>query len=212
MRALKKYMILMFTAVTIALPIVSNAASNKYLEYLRGWVNAGCSMNFEIKAADRSGREVLSYNGTLVIKDKSYALAVPDAMKVICNGKEKIMINEETKEAMLAGNDAQSRDLLENPLQLVFDYDSSYSISNGRNDSVVLRDKSKHSAYPEISIWFKPGSQAGSWVPQKFEIQGRDSSIYTVIIKSFSSPSKVDAGEFELSPGKLSGYKLIDLR
>lgn len=212
MRALKKYMILMFTAVTIALPIVSNAASNKYLEYLRGWVNAGCSMNFEIKAADRSGREVLSYNGTLVIKDKSYALAVPDAMKVICNGKEKIMINEETKEAMLAGNDAQSRDLLENPLQLVFDYDSSYSISNGRNDSVILKDKSKHAAYPEICIWFKPGSQAGSWVPQKFEIQGRDSSIYTVIIKSFSSPSKVDAGEFELSPGKLSGYKLIDLR
>lgn len=122
------------------------------------------------------------------------------------------MINEETKEAMLAGNDAQSRDLLENPLQLVFDYDSSYSISNGSNDSVILKDKSKHAAYPEICIWFKPGSQAGSWVPQKFEIQGRDSSIYTVIIKSFSSPSKVDAGEFELSPGKLSGYKLIDLR
>lgn len=212
MRALKKYMKLMFAVAVFTLPIVANASSNKYLEYLRGWVNAGCSMNFEIKAADRSGREVLSYNGTLVIKDKSYALAVPDAMKVICNGKEKIMINEETKEAMLAGNDAQSRDLLENPLQLVFDYDSSYSISNGRNDSVILKDKSKHAAYPEICIWFKPGSQAGSWVPQKFEIQGRDSSIYTVIIKSFSSPSKVDAGEFELSPGKLSGYKLIDLR
>ena len=212
MRALKKYMILMFTAVTIALPTVSNAASNKYLEYLRGWVNAGCSMDFKFKAADRSGREVLSYNGTLVIKDKSYALAVPDAMKVICNGKEKIMINEDTKEAMLAGNDAQSRDLLENPLQLVFDYDSSYSISNGRNDSVILKDKSKHAAYPEIIIRFKPGSQAGSWVPYVFEIQGKDGSIYTVIIESFSSPSKVDAGEFELSPGKLSGYRLIDLR
>ena len=212
MRALKKYMKLLFAALVCALPIVANASANKYLEYLRGWVNAGCSMDFEFKAADRSGREVLSYNGTLVIKDKSYALAVPDAMKVICNGKEKIMINEETKEAMLAGNDAQSRDLLENPLQLVFDYDSAYNISNGRNDSVVLRDKSKHSAYPEISIWFKSGSQAGSWVPQRFEIQGKDGSIYTVIIKSFSSPSKADAGEFELSPGKLSGYKLIDLR
>lgn len=212
MRALKQYMRFMFTVVTIALPLVANAASNKCLEYLRGYVNAGCSMDFEFKATDRGGREVLSYNGTLAIRDKSYVLAVPGAMKVICNGKEKVMINEETKEAMLAGNDAQSRDLLENPLQLVFDYDTSYNISNGGNDSVVLKDKSRHSSYPEITIWFKHGSQTGSLVPQRFEIQGKDGSIYTVNIKSFSSPSKADARQFELSPGKLSGYELIDLR
>ena len=212
MRVLKQYMVLVFTMAVIALPVVSNGASNKYLEYLRGYVNAGCSMSFEFKATDRSGREVLSYNGTLVIKDKSYALEVPDAMKVMCNGREKIMINERTKEAMLTGNDAQSRDLLENPLQLVFDYDSSYSISNGRNDSVILKDKSKHTAYPEIIIRFKPGSQSGSWMPQRFEIQGKDGSIYSVLIKSFSSPFKAEAEAFELNPGKLSGYELIDLR
>ena len=212
MRALKTYMKFIFAVVVFMLPTVANASSNKYLEYLRGWMNAGCSMNFEFKATDRSGKEVLLYKGTLAIKDKSYALSVPGAMRVICNGKEKVMINEETKEAMLAGNDANSRDLLENPLQIVFDYDMSYSVSNGKNNSVVLKDKDRHSAYPEISIWFRQGSQTGSWVPQRFEIQGKDGSIYTVIIESFSSPSKADTGEFELSSGKISGYRLIDLR
>ena len=212
MQTLTSYVKLALAVIVCSLPTVANASANKYMECLREWVSAGCSMDFEFKAADRRGETVLSYSGTLAIKNKAYALAVPGAMKVICGGREKIMINEETKEAMLAGNNEGSRDLLENPLQIVFDYDESYSISTGKDNSVTLRDKNTRSAYPWICIRFEPGSRDASWIPQSFEIKGKDGSIYTVTIKSFHSPSKAGAGMFELDPGRLSGYALIDLR
>lgn len=206
------YRKLMLVALVCTLPTAVMASADKYMESLHAWVNAGCSIVFEFTAVNRNGKEVLSYGGTLDIKNDAYALAVPGAMKVISNGKEKIMINEETKEAMLAANNASSRDLLENPLQIAFDYDKSFKLSNGKDNSVELEDKNTHSAYPKICIWFKPGSQEASWVPQKFEIEGKDGSIYTVIVKSFSSPMKISGNEFDLNPGKLAGYQLIDLR
>jgi len=212
---LKRNLLVLNILLSFVLASYSNAeaSSNQYFEALGGAMNVGCSMNFSLKGCDKNGREVFSSKGKLQIFGECYKAVAGDEMEITCNGTTKSIIRQDTKEIIISGNDRNSRDLLENPLQIIKNTDNQYIVSIEKGNCVKLQSKDKHSLYPQIKVWFKSGANAScKWIPVKFELIGKDKSVYTIEITQFTSPVKFDKAVFNVDAGKRAGYETVDLR
>ena len=224
-----------------AQPVSLSAQNPKSAEIIRYFINTiksmpGIDMEFELRAENgteskslsktgsvsRPGSETASgssavYKGTVYAQGDAYKLINPD-LELYCDGHSKWLVNQNDKEVIILPHDPSVTDIVENPLGFMTSVDKGYEypfrvFSGSRSGKqiwvVELTPLNKRAAYKSISI----GMEKNTYIPVMIKYVAKDNTGYTVDIKKFTKVNNLRPKDFfQLTPARLKGYEVNDMR
>lgn len=157
------------------------------------------------------------YKGTVNAQGDAYKLINPD-LELYCDGHSKWLVNQSDKEVIIMPHDPGVTDIVENPLGFMTSVDKGYEYPfrvfsgsrSGRQIWVVeLTPLNKRAAYKSISI----GMEKNTYIPVMIKYVAKDNTGYTIDIKKFTKVNTLRPKEFfQLTPARLKGYEINDMR
>ena len=156
---------------------------NVLINTLVAFLIGGATLNF--KAADASGAEVYSGNGTVVTLGESYRMETQDVV-VASDGKTMGIYQKGADEIVLQPVVAGSSDIMANPFALIQNGGGAYEISTKGTDAKGF--------------------------PKEIFMKAKNGALYTIQILEYSANPLPDSKLFTLSPEDYPTAYITDLR
>ena len=158
---------------------------NVLINTLVAFLIGGSTLNFNFKAADASGAEVYSGNGTVVTLGESYRMETQDVV-VASDGKTMGIYQKGADEIVLQPVVAGSSDIMANPFALMQNGGGAYEISTKGTDAKGF--------------------------PKEIFMKAKNGALYTIQILEYSANPLPDSKLFTLSPEDYPTAYITDLR
>lgn len=158
---------------------------NVLINTLVAFLIGGATLNFNFKAADASGAEVYSGNGTVVTLGESYRMETQDVV-VASDGKTMGIYQKGADEIVLQPVVAGSSDIMANPFALIQNGGGAYEISTKGTDAKGF--------------------------PKEIFMKAKNGALYTIQILEYSANPLPDSKLFTLSPEDYPTAYITDLR
>ncbi|MEG0890979.1 MAG: hypothetical protein RSF01_03760 [Bacteroidales bacterium] len=170
---------------------------NKDLAAFAKRANNGSEIIFTFSATNSKGKEIYKEAGIIKIYGNKYKLDIPDNLLILNNGVTRWIYKIEEEELVIAANNPQEEDILENPF-IILRAGSSKIISN-YTISVVKRVAEKEDSNIQ-------------GVPDKIILAAKDGSKYIIKITEFNNISNLSGAQFEFDVKKYPNAMVTDLR
>lgn len=171
-------------------------AQNKELEGFARKANAGSEIAFQFSATDNKGKEIYNETGKTLIQGNKYRLEVPDNLLIVNNGSTRWIYKEQDDELVIAANNPNEEDILENPF-------------------AILQSNGKQIKNYGVSIVKRAAGAGGAQmqgVPDKIILTAKGGAKYTIKITGFKGVPNLSGAIFELDAKKYPKAIVTDLR
>lgn len=176
--------------------IDSGFAQNKELEGFAVKANAGSEIAFQFSATDNKGEIIYNETGKTLIQGNKYRLEVPDNLLLVNNGITRWIYKEQDDELVIAANNPNEEDVLENPF-------------------AILKSNGKQVKNYTVSIVNRAAGLGGAQmqgVPDKIILTASGGAKYTIKITGFKSVYNLSGSMFELDVKRYPNAVVTDLR
>ena len=158
---------------------------NVFINTLVAFLVGGATLSFNFRAADTSGAEVYSGDGTVVILGDKYRMETED-MVVASDGSVMGIYRKDIDEIVLQPIAAGSGDIMSNPFAMLQNRNAAYEIST-------------------------KGADAKGF-PKEIFLKAKNGALYTIRILKYSVNPLPDSKLFTLSPEDYPTAYVTDLR
>ena len=174
-------------------------------------------IGFDFFAMDGKGEKIYEERGTVSVRGDKFRMEIPDDLLVVSDGTVKWIYKPGAEELIIAENNTEEPDVLENPFSILEQAARFYNVTVGTGvktlggksvKTVTLTPREAKNNYNRIDIFLEKDKN----IPVRIEFFSIDGSRYTASILSFEPLTDTSGALFVLDPSKYPDAVITDLR